>query len=141
MKKRNLFKNGIISLIGCMCFYNIAYSANYMSYESRLNELEKQIKELKVKNDLSNKPANLTGRLSTLGSFYTSDSNDELKNKLSIRNATIDITKTIDDFMFYAEVNYNGNDPDENYVSLGQIFINYTINDNNEFRVGQLYLK
>lgn len=121
-----------------MCLFDNIYSANYVDYKDRLDELEKQIKELKVKTISNNDLPNFTGRFSVLGSIYMDDFNNEYRDKLSIKTARIGIIKPIDNFYLYMETNYSGDNPAKNSISLGQTFIGYIINDSNEFRIGRL---
>lgn len=128
----NLLQTIIIIII-----LNLYYIPNIKAndYKNAIDNLQKQIDELKAKNNSYNNnnflnDIKINGRLHINNSFYDNSNNDD--NKFSIRRARISISKAIDNFTFNFENNFS-----QNKSSLASSYISYSKN-NHTIKIGQM---
>lgn len=110
---------------------------------SKINDLQRQIDELKIKNYNSYSSVfdnlKINGRLHINYSFYDEDlqlksfSSSSYQNKLSIRRARLSINNKVGDFDFRMDVNLK-----DGKAFLSQTYIAYNFNKNSNIKIGQV---
>ena len=117
----------------CFSVVSLAIADNF---DARLNDLQRQINQLKAQKNISsvNLPFTINGRVAVLGNFYSNKSdNADYKNNLDLRNAVLSISKDINNFRFKIRLDYNGDDG----LSISDAYLAYNINDNSSITIGQ----